>query len=107
MNNLLPNCSDTCIDQIEHQSLLTNLDHKPISCNDTFKISCIPGHSHCFPMSKLCVYEVNTNNLSIQHCWNGAHLQKCEFFQCSGHFKSPNHYCIPYNYICDGKWGLP
>ena len=38
------------------------------------------------------------------YCRNGKHLQDCENAHCSAMMKCPNSYCVPYRYVCDGKW---
>ncbi len=34
-------------------------------------------------------------------------LKICRRFECSRLFKCPNFYCIPWEYVCDGKWDCP
>ena len=40
-------------------------------------------------------------------CRNGGHLENCEKFECNVMFKCPNYYCVPWTYVCDGKWDCP
>ena len=35
------------------------------------------------------------------------HLQECEHFECNLNFKCQRYYCIPWSYLCDGKWDCP
>ena len=37
----------------------------------------------------------------------GSHLQNCTDFECNLHYKCPGHYCIPWRYVCEGKWDCP
>ena len=99
--------SDTFKNETEYQRLLVDIDYEPASCISNLEIPCIPGHHHCFPTSKLCIYELKYPSLLLKYCRNGAHLHRCDFIQCSGQFKCPTHYCIPYDYVCDGKWDCP
>ena len=39
----------------------------------------------------------------ITNCANGWHLRSCSTYKCPGYFKCHSSYCIPVNYICDGK----
>ena len=86
---------------------MTNPFHTPISCNDNQKIPCIPGHSHCF----IWINYVCLNLRKIQKYWNIVemvlNLYNCTVFQCSGYFKCPLSYCIPFNVICNGEWDCP
>ena len=34
----------------------------------------------------------------------GAHLQHCINFECNMMFKCSKSYCIPWLYVCNGKW---
>ena len=34
-------------------------------------------------------------------------MQNCKTFQCTTMLKCPNFYCIPWGYVCDGKWDCP
>ena len=40
-------------------------------------------------------------------CRNGGHLQSCKNFECNMKFKCAESYCIPWTYVCDGKWDCP
>ena len=46
---------------------------------------------------------------SMTPCRNGEHLSlsQCENFEYNQNFKCPGYYCIPYSYVCDGKWYCP
>ena len=34
-------------------------------------------------------------------------MEDCEHFECNMKFKCPKSYCIPWAYVCDGKWDCP
>ena len=61
LNDFIPDCPNTFEDEIQYYNLLTNPFNSPMSCNNNQKISCIPGHSHCFYLNKLCVFEFHQN----------------------------------------------
>lgn len=106
-NDFIPDCPDTIEDEIQYYNLMTNPFHIPMSCNNNQKLSCIPGHSHCFYLNKLCVFEFQQSAKILKHCRNVAHLYNCTKFQCSGYFKCPMSYCIPFDLICNGEWDCP
>ena len=88
LNDFIPDCPHSIEDELEYYNLLTNPFHTQVSCNDSQKLSCIPGHTHCFQLNKLCVFEFHKNTKILKHCRNGAHLYNCTGFQCPGYFKS-------------------
>ena len=106
-DDLIPDCPDTMEDEIQYYKLLTDPFHTHVSCNDSQKIACIPGHSHCFYLNQLCIFEFQQNTKILKYCRNGAHLYNCTIFQCLGYFKCPLSYCIPFNLICNGEWDCP
>ena len=107
INGLLLDGSYNFGNEIEYWQLFGKIDYEHTNCTSKLELPCSPGQRHCFSFSKLCVYEVEYQTSSLKYCRNGAHLHSCDFFQCSDHFKCPNYYCIPYDYICDGKWDCP
>ena len=54
----------------------------------------------------MCIYRLNRNNL-LTPCRNGKHVANCRLIQCNMKFKCPDFYCIPWSYVCDGKWDCP
>ena len=70
------------------------------------KISCLESYSSCFEITDICIYKLNKYN-QLTPCSNGGHLQSCAQFECNLMFKCPNSYCIPWEYVCDGKWDCP
>ncbi len=59
-----------------------------------------------FHLSDLCILRVNVEN-EVLPCTDGSHLSDCWDFTCNTEFKCPQFYCIPWNYVCDGKWHCP
>ena len=98
VNDLIPECSDATD---EYHSLSMKYNGSQYSCTDVQQIPCIPGHSKCFELSHLCVYD-HDNFGHISYCRDGAHLLNCRFVKCTNSFKCRRSYCIPLRKVCDG-----
>ena len=61
------------------------------------------GHIVCFNLTDICSYRLNEDN-NIIPCRTGGHLENCAKFECNMKFKCPDSYCVPWSYVCDGKW---
>ncbi len=85
-------------------SLLRHDKFQP--CRDMTLIPCRAGHPKCYNISEVCTYRLNTLH-HIQPCRDGGHLGNCKDFQCSAQFKCEMSHCIPWVYVCDGKWDCP
>ena len=73
------------------------------------KISCQSINSsvlNFYKISDICSYTLNEQS-QVVPCNKGEHLQDCQQFECNMMFKCPDFYCIPWSYICDGKWDCP
>ncbi len=68
-----------------------------------YQIPCRPGHPKCFNITSICIHMLNEFQLPIP-CRTGEHLQHCKTFECDTHMKCSESYCVPWKYICDGKW---
>ena len=73
-------------------------------CPHPNMIECYPGHSTCYTTEQKCIYVLRKETKTLLYCRNGQHLQNCNNEECIWKFKCQNSYCIPYQYICDGKW---
>ena len=73
------------------------------SCQNPAQIPCFEGNQTCYSLKNVCMYELNVHN-QIKSCKNGGHLENCKACECSITFKCPESYCIPWSYVCDGKW---
>ena len=71
-----------------------------------FEILCGKNTLYCYNITDLCQYKLKSNG-SIVPCKNGNHLENCMLFECSSMFKCVKSYCVPWPYICDGKWDCP
>ena len=78
---------------------------KNMSACKAWEIPCLDVVGSCFNVTDICVYQLGPKN--VDKCRNGGHLENCINFQCSNIFKCPASYCIPWNYVCDGKWDCP
>ena len=107
VDDLIPDCPNTFEDEMQYYSLMTNPFHSYIPCNNTRELPCIPGHSHCFQLDHLCIFDIQPDTGTLRHCRNGAHLYNCTSFQCPEYFKCSMTYCIPFDLICNGKWDCP
>ena len=65
---------------------------------------CYPGHSRCYTTDQSCKYSLHDTLKNLLYCRNGQHLQYCSNSPCEEMYKCPNSYCVPYRYVCDGRW---
>ena len=79
-------------DEILHQNII--------------KLTCQNSQSKWYKFSHVCIYRLDTNS-DLLPCKTGSHIEQCQDFECNVHFKCPGYYCIPWGYICDGKWDCP
>ena len=107
VNDLIPNCPGSSEDELQYHNLLTLPYHHFVACNSNYELPCVPGHSHCFPLSKICIYDLDHNSLQLKYCKNGAHLYNCTNFYCPGHFKCSLSYCVPFDLVCNNIWDCP
>ena len=104
VNDLVVDCPSDPSDQFLYLNLLWNNTYQ--SCTDPDEIPCIVGHPKCYHLRHVCIYRIN-NMHHMTPCRTGSHLQTCKRFTCNGHFKCPQFYCIPWGYVCNGKWDCP
>ena len=98
VNDLMPDCADA---KDESHSLSIKYESLHFHCKAGQEIPCVPGHSKCFEMNVLCLYD--RDHLGhIAYCRDGAHLQDCIYINCINTFKCPQSYCIPLRNVCDG-----
>ena len=77
-----------------------------LRCKEYGLLSCKHGHSNCYNLAEVCNYRLDENNL-LTPCMSGEHIENFREMQCSMKFKCEGFYCIPWSYICDGKWDCP
>ena len=103
VNDLVSDCGPKFEDEPE---LLAIVNKTQTFLCKSHEFPCMEGHSKCFNITDICSYKLNTENYLIP-CRNGGHLEKCVKFECNMMFKCLNSYCIPFRYVCDGKWDCP
>ena len=74
-------------------------------CQDNGQLPC-KDHKECYSIKEICIYRLDKNNL-LTPCRTGEHVANCSLIQCNMKFKCPGFYCIPWSYVCDGKWDCP
>ncbi len=100
VNDLVSDCGLPANDEYHLKDLLRI--GKYFYCKNKMQIPCRQGHSKCFNIFEICLFRLN--QALLVPCRNGAHLEDCSTFQCSATFKCHKSYCIPWEYVCDGKW---
>ena len=104
LNDLIFDCGPDADDEPILMSLLKSDNYS--SCMEPNMIPCMEGHSTCYYLKDICIYKTNRYNNLIP-CRTGGHLQNCRNFECNLMFKCVDSYCIPWSYVCDGKWDCP
>ncbi len=103
-DDLVADCGPNGEDEPVLTALITQqIEH---DCKNKFQIACFPGHSKCFNVTDICVYKLDKFK-HVCPCRNGGHMVSCANFECNHHYKCVLSYCIPWSYICDGKWDCP
>ncbi len=74
-------------------------------CQEMGQFPCTIAEDICFDLTDLCSFRLI--EIEIVPCKTGEHLQNCHNFQCNAKFKCPDSYCIPWAYVCNGKWDCP
>ncbi len=75
-------------------------------CNGTHLLQCGLKEPYCYNASHICVYTKLKSGVLVP-CQQGEHMQKCASFECNMMFKCPRYYCLPWHFVCDGKWDCP
>ena len=70
------------------------------------QITCDKINPQFYDISKIYTYQLNSL-IHLIPCKSGGHLENCTYFECNMKFKCPGYYCIPWGYVCDGKWDCP
>ena len=92
VNDLVPDCGKRADDEKTLTDVLEN--RKRHNCSQPDEILCRKGHTKCFSITEICLYRLNSQN-------------QCEDFECNMKFKCSKSYCIPWVYVCNGKWDCP
>ncbi len=99
--------SSQAIGQHVHQGSpgLNKLNNEE-NCHRMGMLSCTFQNIACYPVSDICSFNQGESGV-LTPCNGGEHLQNCSLFQCHNMFKCVNNYCIPWGFVCDGKWDCP
>ena len=98
VNDLIPDCIRA---DDESHSLSIKYEGVHFLCKSMQEIPCVPGHSKCLAIEKVCLYD--RDNLGhIRYYRDGSHLRNCRYIKCTNTFKFPQSYCIPIRKVCDG-----
>lgn len=81
--------------QEELQKIEGSVKYFVQNCKNKNEMPCTYGCVRCFPIHKMCVYELDQYG-NIMHCPSGSHLKSCLNMECSNMFKCDKHYCVPY-----------
>ena len=101
VNDLIPDCPGG---QAEDEKIFLRMFyHKErFDCVDRSQHQCVAGLSVCFPLDKLCVFDLDEEQ-NIIWCRNGAHLSDCGYINCTNSYKCPQSYCLPFHLVCNGR----
>ena len=91
-------------DEPLYKDLLAN--NTFLNCANPDQIPCREGHPKCYNSTNICIYRIDGYKHLIP-CRTGSHLEHCDVFECNEKYKCPGYYCVPWAYVCDGKWDCP
>ncbi len=104
VNDLVSDCGPQTEDEPQLKLLLHDMDW--LSCLMPAQLPCKEGHPKCYSISDICSYHLDKHGFLVP-CRTGGNLHNCEKFECNVMSKCPEYYCIPWFYICDGRWDCP
>ena len=104
LNDMISDCGPTAEDEPILKALLTN--GSSVDCPSEGQFPCRSGHSKCYTYDQICIYKLDQLN-NLYPCRTGSRIEECKEFECHQHYKCPRFYCIPWTYVCDGKWDCP
>ncbi len=104
LNDLTADCGQCGED--EPNLLVMSEENATFTCPEPHLFPCRKGHSRCFLIYEICSFKLSRLDKLVP-CTTGEHLQNCTHFECNGKFKCPKYYCLPWSYVCDGKWDCP
>ncbi len=79
----------------ELKTLKALLAPNAFGCDKHDHIQCTFGCAKCYPLSKMCVYELDSTN-NLKFCPSGSHLKPCGKMECNNMFSCLNYYCTPF-----------
>ena len=109
VNDGIPDCilsNGSAISEDEEVAFSYTLLTSNTPCKEDQNLPCRAGHPRCFPIEKLCQYDLDVYN-QLHPCRNGRHLEQCENIECSMKFLCPGAYCLSAQRVCDGAKDCP
>ena len=103
-DDLVADCGPDAQDELLLLSLLKHKSH--FRCKRPHEIPCKSGHPKCYNITDICAFSLDLS-YHLHPCRTGGHLELCDAFQCNMMFKCYKSYCVPWSYLCDGKWDCP
>ena len=88
--NFYTDCTAAEIEEMSHNFIN--------SCQNRDHMQCTYGCAKCFPVHKICVFELDQQG-NLMHCLSGSHLKNCTKMDCNNMFKCTESYCIPYRFV--------
>ncbi len=104
VNDMIADCGSNAEDESQLLSALLSTEVK--QCSQHTQIPCRKFLAVCYNISQICSYRLNEYDRIIP-CSTGEHLQNCAKFECNMLHKCMKFYCVPWEYVCDGKWDCP
>ena len=101
VNDLIPDCPGYGAEDEVH-GLSIKYHNLSYGCVHEAGIACLPGHSKCFEVNQLCLYDTDESE-NTAFCRNAAHLRDCDWIECTNSFKCYKSYCIPFRLLCNGR----
>ena len=98
------NKSKTMAMAVRHKGMFDFTDDR--HCKERDKLPCLDEHSTCFKFGDICVYRLDEGG-HLAPCVHATHLEYCVSFDCNLMYKCPKFYCIPWEYVCNGRWDCP
>ena len=94
-------CTDNTADEPQLKALFIN--NTKLGCPREGQLPCKESHPGCYNITDICLYTLDRFG-HLKPCRTGSHMESCEQFECNKNYKCPDYYCVPWNYVCDGKW---
>ncbi len=104
LNDLVSDCGPNLEDEPLLRAVLELNFEFP--CPTEGHLPCKMGHPKCYSVAEICSFKLNQLN-HLLPCRTGGHLANCHKFICNQMYKCDRFYCVPWSYICDGKWDCP
>ena len=104
LNDGVPDCPEEDDESVLRSNVFISKNQEPCRLNGM--MSCYPSINKCFTIQDICLYKLDKLD-HLYPCRTGSHIKYCEDFQCNQNYKCPGYYCVPWRYVCDGKWDCP